>query len=448
MRRVLSAILIAGCVCASYATDARVITMGRTDAFFMDDMSIYRNPANISVYPNMLIGSYGVYRSDSSLDAVGDEDYAALYRRNRDPQRPYFGGILSYSLNQSAEAGDQYPMLSVGLIVNRHDPMVDYLTEGTRTFEERSRSILNDFEANWNNADVPTDSLDYFFAKPIGKFDLLLGYALPNGAMIGVGGYAAFQENNLQGGKKDEPEYQAKVFKGNAGITWPIAKTMDLEISGGGGVLTGIGRSVWYETKQAGELAVNGGDTTEAVVLADNDWSMHADVRLFSALRTLNGDFVPHFSMERLNLAQEKISFTNVSFGIGLNINIDRGFFWAGLEGLYEEADIFDDNTSAIGGRLGFGIERNVLWDWLIWRVAGSKKIMYRSLSEEAGYWEENPVADASDEDLVSFGLGANLENRLKVDVVVAEDVLYTFTNLISGNHHHLLTRISATYSF
>jgi hypothetical protein len=444
MRRVLSAILIAGSVVASYATDARVVTMGRTDAFFMDDMSIYGNPANISIYPNMLIGSYGVYRVDSTLDPTGQ--YSALSRRNRDPQRPFFGGILSYSLNQSAEAGDQYPMISMGLIVNRHDPLLDYLMPGNKTFAERSQPII---DKAIEDAGIPGP--DVQLERPIGKFDVLLGYALPNGAMIGAGAYAAFQEKNISGGKTDEPEFESKLFKGNAGITWPIAKTMDLEISGGGGILTSIGQVI--DTAEA-QLDDGGTNTTasesksERLVIADNDWSVRGEIRLFSALRTLNGDFVPHFEMEHLNLALGKAVFTNVAFGVGLNINIDRGFFWTGMEGLYEEAEINSNNTSAIGGRLGFGIERNVIWDWLIWRVAGNKKIMYRSLSEETGYWEENPIADASDEDLVSFGLGVNLENRLKVDVVVAEDVLYTFTNLISGNHHHLLTRISATYSF
>ncbi|MBD3316467.1 MAG: hypothetical protein GF344_11825, partial [Chitinivibrionales bacterium] len=197
MRIVLSAILVAGCLSTGYATDARVLTMGRTDAFFMDDMSIYRNPANISVYPNMLIGSYGVYRSDTALDSTGK--HAALARYNRDPQRPYFGGILSYSLNQSAEAGDQYPMVSFGLIVNRHDPLLDYLIPGNQTFAGRTAPIVDSAEMQSSITDPHA-----LFERPVGKFDVMLGYALPNGAMIGIGGYAAFQENNIEGGKKEE----------------------------------------------------------------------------------------------------------------------------------------------------------------------------------------------------------------------------------------------------
>ena len=37
---------------------------------------------------------------------------------------------------------------------------------------------------------------------PVGKIDLMLGYAMPNGAMVGIGGYAAFQTeaDSLYGG--------------------------------------------------------------------------------------------------------------------------------------------------------------------------------------------------------------------------------------------------------
>jgi hypothetical protein len=68
MKKMLMWTLAAGCCVSSFATDARVITMGRQDAFFMDEASIYRNPANINIYPNMVYGSYGYYNQDSILD--------------------------------------------------------------------------------------------------------------------------------------------------------------------------------------------------------------------------------------------------------------------------------------------------------------------------------------------------------------------------------------------
>ncbi|HAJ78599.1 MAG TPA: hypothetical protein DCO75_02410, partial [Fibrobacteres bacterium] len=168
MKRVISWVLAAGFIASCFATDARILTMGRQDNFFMDDYSIFRNPANINYYPNMLMGSMGVF-----LQKNGDT--SSTKRINNDPQNPYGGTILSYSLNQSTEGGNQYPLLSVGAIFNRYDYMLDYINP-------KSDLFVSQFGAN-----------KYFLEDPVGKIDLIVGYAFPNGGMIGAGGYFAFQ---------------------------------------------------------------------------------------------------------------------------------------------------------------------------------------------------------------------------------------------------------------
>jgi hypothetical protein len=69
--------------------------------------------------------------------------------------------------------------------------------------------------------------------------------------------------------------------------------------------------------------------------------------------------------------------------------------------------------------------------------------------------WEENSpgfekfgAENGADGDLVSLGFGLNVDNRLRIDFVAAEDLPYTFTNLVSGNKSHLFNRGSATYRF
>jgi hypothetical protein len=169
MNKVVVGILIAGCCVSSFATDARVITMGRHDNFFMDEISIFKNPANINIYPNMVYGSYGEYQP-TAADDTGQ--YAALKRTNRDPIDPFFGSIISYSLKQNAENRNQYPMFSFGAIFNRRDEILDFITPGKSKYS----GLAND------NMHLPA-----------GKIDLLGGYVLENGAMLGVGGYMAFQ---------------------------------------------------------------------------------------------------------------------------------------------------------------------------------------------------------------------------------------------------------------
>lgn len=412
MKQIMYWVFAAGFFASSFATDARVLTMGRHDNFFMDDVSIFRNPANINYYPNMLMGSLGVFLPDT----IDTTLYASLRMRNKDPQKPYAGTILSYSLNQSSEGGNQYPLLSIGAIFNRPDPLLDYLNP-------RSDLFIGEF-----------GKLNYTMKDPIGKMDIMIGYAFPNGGMIGAGGYFAFQnlmDNNVR--------YISNIYKGNVGINWPLAKSMNLEASINIASLEGKGSSG------------SSNNPDSLITVANKEYSWKGDIRLFSALTSFNGDFVPHLGIEHIKLLKGKYSLTDVAGGLGININIDKGFFWAALEGLYESKELKltgDSLKSSIGGRISAGLERNVIWDWWVWRIGVNKKIMYVTDNEENGRWEQNPEANASDYDFFSFGWGLNIENRFKVDAVIAEDVFYTWTNLVSGSMHHLTNRITATYSF
>ena len=405
MKKALMCMLAAGCCVGSYATDARVISMGRHDAFFMDEVSIFRNPANISIYPNMVYGSYGWYMPDQQKDA--NNDLSALGRNNRDPEDPFFGAVISYSLDQGTDGGGQYPMLSLGAVFNRRDEMLDYVTPGN------SKYIASG-----------VDSLEI----PVGKVDLLLGYVLKNGGMLGGGAYMAMQKRDDNGKR-----LETTLYKGNLGLNWPVAKAMDLELSIGGGTITAIGQS----------------DDGKVKTIANRDYFGRIEGRLFSALAALNGDFVPHFRVDMMEFDVNNIFQVDVSAGIGLNINVDKGFFWGGLQFLYGQKD--SSHVSArehVGGRVSFGIERNIVWDWFVIRVGGQKELIYITEGPNKGYLRENSSNDASDNDLVSLGFGINIENRLRIDFVAAEDIAYTFTNLISGPQHHLFNRVSATYSF
>jgi hypothetical protein len=406
MKKVLMWTLAAGCCVSSFATDARVITMGRQDAFFMDEASIYRNPANINIYPNMVYGSYGYYNQDSTLDKKDG---------NRDPVDPFFGAIISYSLNQGTDGGSQYPMLSLGAFFNRYDQILDYVTPGKK---------------NYLGAGLKSSEMLY---SPKGKIDLILGYVTEKGAKVGGGFYLTTQRV-----KEDGQDFETSVYKGSLGINVPVAKSMDLEVSLNGGSITAIAKD---SSKYNGSVYQN--------KLADGDYFGTIEARLFSSLSSLNGDFVPHVRIDLLELDRSKTFNLGLAAGLGMNINIDKGFFWTGIEFLYGQQD--SSNSSAeeyVGGRVSFGIERNIIWDWFVIRVGGMKELKYVSEGTQSGHIEENSPSDGSDNDLVSLGFGVNVENRLRIDVVAAEDIAYTFTNLISKSMHHVFTRVSATYSF
>ena len=166
--------------------------------------------------------------------------------------------------------------------------------------------------------------------------------------------------------------------------------------------------------------------------------------------------------------------------GLGINVALDRGFFWMGADFVwnklkahdwyfdYESGEsIYDsqgeehphwDKRSDIGGMITFGIERNIWWDWFVIRVGGQKSILYTKCDvnekntsghgicrEDGNFFSTNPLADGTSDDHVGFGFGINIEEKLKIDVTVAEDLL--FRNPFQGEGR-IFSRISATYSF
>ncbi len=429
MKRVLFFVgVVVSVVCA---TNARVESMGKTATFFMDDISIYENPANVSIYPNFLIGEPGritLFKDTSSLS------------ENQDPSAPYGGGIISFSLNKDREADSRYPLLSFGVMLNRQNEMVSVLREA----------------AEANNHVVPT--------PVVPNSDFFVGYAMPGGAMVGGHLYAARQSITVPVRKLASSasmlaevgifmadsiidsitaSYYARdlvwtsnAVKGDLGLNIPIGQNRDLEFSFGLGMLNYHGND--YLTM--GNLAIPSYTKT--------DLSYFVSSRLFSTMVSLNGEIVPVVKYKKISVrSYEKREF---ELGIGANVTLDRGFFWFGTEwinGTVSKADGSEINR--IDVPISFGIERNVVWDWLVLRV-GFRKTIWGVVENSDGVSMNftNPEADMTVNDHVGGGIGINIEEKLKIDAVMAEDILYKWGNLLSGNSHHIFSRITATYSF
>ncbi len=413
-------LFVIGSAQLSWATYSRVESMGKRADFFMDDISIFDNPANMNIFPNFLIGEMGVYRQ-------GPGDTSANIRRNMDPANSWFGGIFSYSLSKNKEAGNLYPQISLGGAFNRRD-------------EELLQLVPDSAGDGTNKVAVP---------EPATNFDGFLGMTLSNGGMLGSHVYVAMQEGaNLKNGRvQGSPDDDINVYalRGDLGLNWPIARNIDGELSVGGAVVS-------YGPKQI-----------------DPEYSYFVRGRAFSTLEIINGELVPIFNYSML--AAPGHEMMKLHFGLGVNVSLDRGFFWLGLQGIFDEdsrtglttnADgtvtynyVSNRNTDQTirGGLISFGIERNVWWDWLVLRVGGQKEITYRDqTSNVAGqsfnFLYTNPTNDGSINDAVGFGVGINIEEKLKVDATVAGDLIYTFGNFFFGPMHHLISRVSATYSF
>lgn len=415
-------LLAFGSLQSSWATYSRVESMGKRADFFMDDISIFDNPANMNIFPNFLIGELGVYTQ-------GAGDTSANLRRNMDPANSWFGGIFSYSLSKNKESGNLYPQISLGGAFNRRD-------------EDLLQLVPDSARAGSGSVAVP---------EPATNFDGFLGMTLANGGMLGSHIYIAMQEGaDVRNGRMQgnpSGDINLYVMRGDLGLNWPVARNVDGELSVGGAVIS-------FGPKQI-----------------DPEYSYFVRGRAFSTLEIINGELVPIFNYSMLRAPGRELM--KVHFGLGVNVSLDRGFFWLGAQGIFDEdsrtgmyanpdGTVGYDNTddhntdqTMRGGLISFGIERNVWWDWLVLRVGGQKEITYRDQTSNSANPNEtfnflytNPTNDGSSNDAVGFGVGINIEEKLKVDATVAEDVPYTFGNLFSGPLHHLISRISATYSF
>ncbi|OGJ87514.1 MAG: hypothetical protein A2487_06115 [Candidatus Raymondbacteria bacterium RifOxyC12_full_50_8] len=444
---VLAVVLIGAA--ALFATNARVESMGKSATFFMDDVSIFENPANINIYPNFLIGEPGRITefSDSNTNY-----------KNQDPAEPFGGGILAFSLNKDKNAETRYPMLTLGAIMNHQNELVDVLMGAARA-----------------NVDALHPD-GHIIPKPVvPNSDFFIGYTLDNGVMLGGHFYATKQTidvpfKDLNNSKQElidagiltatdssgmaydslmllnasektgDMSWSSGVYRGDLGVNMPVSQNMDLEVSLGIAIMQYSGN----KSVELGKYAIPDYN--------DQDLSIFASARLFSTLVSLNGELVPVVKYK--HVAIRNYTKNEVIGGIGANVTLDRGFFWAGTEVNWSNTESPKQNgrlkdISALNIPLSFGIERNVVWDWLVLRV-GFRKILWGSYSNQSDLTmlKTNPEADMTASDHVGGGIGLNIEEKLKIDCVVAEDFLYKFGNLISGNSHHVFSRITATYSF
>ena len=362
---------------------------------------------------------------------------------NKDPQHPTFGGIFSISFGDD---NNPDPKFTIGGLFGRMNPelamyLPDYVQTSTQGYVVVPETVTN--------------------------FDGFLGGTFSSGDAWGLHIYIAHQD----GGDLDA---ESGTYQPNSKAYASI-----VEADGGLNVQTNSGTS--YEASFGLARIQYGPDHHN--FFDDGDFTFLAKARAFFTLEAIDGELVPAVSMK---LAQAPgIDDKYAQAGAGINVAMDRGFFWLGLDFIWNQLKAHDwvydkavgdgawvydsrneddphwDKRSDIGGKISFGIERNIWWDWFVIRVGGQKKILYTDCDvndknsytdsrygickDDGTFFTTNPLADGSNEDHVGFGFGINIEERLKIDVTVAEDLL--FRNPFQGEGR-IFSRLDATYSF
>jgi hypothetical protein len=415
----------------TFATEARVEAMGKSTRYIMDDVSIFDNPANIGVYPNYLIGELGSYVEDVEPG------------KNLDPQSPWFGGIFALGLGEDKF---RHPRISIAGAFNRKD--------------ENLHRFLPDL-VTYGNKDADTVSIP----TTVTNWDGFLGFSTPSGNLFGSHLYIALQEGiqDAAPGAMESSEIQANtnayaaIVKADLGMNIKLNEDADWEAA-------------------MGFSRIHFGDH-DKTFWEGSEWGYHVNTRLINTFEFLNGELVP--AGEYKVIKAEDRDNTQFVAGLGLQVNMRSGFFWLGSEYFYEgetaggwkrdasgviiktQGTTLIDNdgrssSKEYGGRINFGIERNIWWDWFLIRVGGSKKISWYECTPAEGkevgfcgvdgsWYKTNAIGDGTRTDHVGVGFGINVEEHLKVDAVVAEDIFYR--NPFQGSGR-LLSRVSATYQF
>jgi len=412
---------------SAFATNARVESLGKSSTFIMDDISIFDNAANINLYPNFLIGELGNY--------LYSEKDSIKVGQNRDPLNAWFGGI--FSLKVSADNS-----LSIAGVFNRKEErLLKYFPD----------QIGSDIKA----------------PEPGTNFDGFLGANLDNKA-FGIHIYVAHQDG-LSGDSVLTTDAFVSALQLDVGTNIEISSDYSLEASvGTARIQYGPGNHKFFDPDL---------------------FSIFFDGRMFSRITAINGHLIPAVFFRNMNApGRDELE---IGAGMGVDAAFDRGFFWLGLKGFYNnqragetwirdslgttiyngtDDDDWGDERSRlwqVGGTISFGIERNIWWDWFVIRVGGQKTITYADYNnsgeennkntknilcpsktgcpENGNYFVTNPAADGTKADNVGFGFGINIEEKLKIDFTVAED--FMFRNPFQGEGR-LMSRVSATYSF
>jgi hypothetical protein len=429
LRFAIAAATVAGSVSA-FATNARVESLGKNSTFIMDDISIFDNSANINLYPNFLIGELGNYLYPTGVITPG---------QNRDPLDAWFGGIFSLKI------GADNSVSIAGVLNRKEERLLKYFPD-----------IIRDSNGNEKRAPLPVTNFDGF-----------LGTNLDNKA-FGIHIYIAHQDG-LSGNDEITSDAFVSAVQLDLGTNIEISSDYSIEAS------IGTARMQYGPRDRK---------------FFDSDLiSSFFDIRLFSRVVAINGHLIPVASFRNMNApGRDEL---DAGGGIGVDAAFDRGFFWLGLKFFYNQQragstwvkNIYDETVYTdlaeddawgdemtrlrqVGGTISFGIERNIWWDWFVIRVGGQKTIAYADYNStdeinhsilcptnvrtsrctsNGNYFVTNVSNDGTKNDNVGFGFGINIEEKLKIDATVAEDVM--FRNPFQGEGR-LISRISATYSF
>ena len=407
-----------------FATQARIEGMGKRSAFFLDPMNMFENPANATFYSNALIGELGFYNQDNL-----DERHIGI---NQDPYVPWFGALFKHSLS---DQGIRDPQITIGGFLGREH-------------YNFTRFIPNKVVVGGDTVSIP---------QSITNFDGFLAGTMIDGSAVGAHVYVGIQDGKQDNGVISQDAH-VSILSMDYGANFLVTGQSSIEIA------LGVARIQYGPSRKT--------------FLDPGLFSFYSNGRFFLEMDLWTGQLVTGYKIAAMEVPGWKENFYNLN--TGMNVIIPRGLFWLGFDAVYVgetvstwdrvDSDLiyrepgsleeyFEDTANRMGGIVSFGIERNIWSTLLTIRAGGQKSFIYNkckngtgkeaicavSQGKKGSYWSTNPYGDGTLDDHLGFGIGLNIDQKLKIDASVSEDILFRNPFVGSGR---FLTRVSAMYSF
>lgn len=447
-------LLLAVALQASYS---RIESMGKTDNYMEDDMSVFINPANMLLHKSFIFGELGTLNADTQMTL---DPYAI----SETPRNPWFGGVFTRDLSGGSR-------LALGLAFNREDKWLSLLNQVTDRFARDT--IVRGAE-----------TVVMGIPQPVNKIDLMVGFRHASRFAVGAHLYTAMaQDDRWYGGVGDESEKFSKreafLVKGIVGVNKHFTNNFFLESSFGSSIMDFTFYDTAHVVRAEPRRGFNLFNRTRLFIPLSERFSL---VPVFNFEKVVQGaeitldSVVDRDVMDTLVGKNLDDDYYDLSAGLGVNfweaekktqfiLGADLHFLSShdeiekkGLLGDYYGGSMTGTAYSVVN----FGIERQIFWDWLLARAGGRKVIGFNERVENYGtdtsgektvasyddkLWE-NPANNDTRSDLIGVGLGVFFLRKLQMDFTLSEMAPYRLLYIFSGESGNIFTRFSCSYYF
>jgi hypothetical protein len=456
-----------------FGSYARIESMGKTDNYTEDDMSIFVNPANTMLYQSYIFGELGT--------TVKGEDTAQFtdpYTVSESVNNPWFGGIFSKKFKNGSS-------FALGLAFNREDKWLSLLN---RTIEDANN------DDNFINIDFAVDTAGdttYYTShvidlpKAINEVDFMLGFRHSSRFSLGGHIYFAANKDNKWFGPIDEAEKYSKreafLLKSIIGFNKHFKSNLFLEGSFGTAILDFTFSNLDNTLTSVPKKGLNLFGRTRMYIPLSERFSFVPIVNFEQVfLGKTTQDWRTSNALREINDINDYMDFSG---GLGINYwEMEKTTeFILGVEFHYltvkdEQQMVTKDNSLNITSSdvtreqsqdiytvVNFGIERQLFWEWFLAR-AGGRKVLglnrkvenyetnpttgdLKKVHTDERMWE-NPDNNDTRSDLIGVGVGIRFLRKLQMDFTLSETMPYRVMHLFSGVEGNIFTRFSCAYYF